>query len=169
MKSKFSFAHLGALLPAKKPRAAEAPAEEEEAEDIPEDDTDGEDRPEEEAEETQDDEKKDEPAASALSTKEKKAFAAGRKAGAEAERNRCASIFQSKEAAGREALAAELAFNTGMTAEAAAAVLKSSPKASSLSSRMKTHDPKIGADAPAPADNRVAAAASAYRARRGLK
>lgn len=168
MKRKFSFAHLGAIVGGKKPRAAETPIEEEEAEDMPEEDTDGEDTPEEEAEETQDDEKKDEPAAS-LSAKEKKAQAAGRKAGAEAERKRCASIFQAKEASGREALAAELAFNTGMTAEAAIAVLKSSPKASSLASRMKAHDPKIGAAAAAPADERVAAAASAYRARRGLK
>lgn len=168
MKKTFSFAHLGALMTARKPRAAETPIEEEEAEDMPEEDTDGEDTPEEEAEETQDDEKKDEPAAS-LSAKEKKAQAAGRKAGAEAERKRCASIFQAKEAAGREALAAELAFNTSMTAEAAIAVLKSSPKASSLSSRMKAHDPKIGAAAPGVSDDRVASASAAYRARRGLK
>ncbi|MBX6382087.1 MAG: hypothetical protein IRZ07_03800 [Microbispora sp.] len=78
--------------------------------------------------------------------KDAKAFAAGRKA----ERARCAAIFASPEAGLNPAMAAELAFNTSLSAKRAIGVLKAgavAPSRAGLGARMASTPPiKIGAD-----------------------
>jgi hypothetical protein len=69
---------------------------------------------------------------------------------------RVSAILDHEEAKGREELAKHLAFSTDMTPEAAAALLKASPKASGLANRMAGTNPNVGADGkpsaePAPA------------------
>src|SRR5690606_13785020 len=63
------------------------------------------------------------------------------------ERERCAEIFGSAEAAGRVAMAASLAFETDLTAAQAIGLLKTAPKqGGSLAARMAAApDPKLGA------------------------
>ncbi|MEM1345894.1 MAG: hypothetical protein AAGI34_15120 [Pseudomonadota bacterium] len=65
---------------------------------------------------------------------------AGHKAGARSERQRCAAIFAAATPETLE-MAANLAFNSNMSAAAAKAVLASAPKGSSLGARMKGKDP----------------------------
>lgn len=70
---------------------------------------------------------------------------AGLKTGSEAERTRVSAILDSEDAKGRETLAKHLAFSTDMKPEAAAAVLKASPKTeaktgSRLDGRVPTPD-----------------------------
>ena len=78
--------------------------------------------------------------------KEAKAFAAG----ASAERIRCSEIFASAAAGNNPAMAAELAFNTGLSADAAISILKTSPSSAAragLAARMANTDPiRVGAD-----------------------
>lgn len=77
--------------------------------------------------------------------------AEGAKQGATAERARCGAILESKEAAGRGALAQHLAFETDMAAEGAIALLAKSPKeAEAKASRLdgKVPSPNLSAAAP---------------------
>jgi signal peptide peptidase SppA len=71
-----------------------------------------------------------------------------------AAKTRVSAILGHAEAKGREDLAKHLAFDTDMTAEAAAAVLKASPKGSSLAARMAGTNPNVGndGDPPKPAE-----------------
>ena len=102
-----------------------------------------------------------------------------KKSGRCAERQRCARIFGSKHAAANPALAASLAFNTGMSSKAAIQVMASSgvpsaPARITLDSRMasvKNH--QLGVDAP-PADKSTkaglaAAMTSLYSKTKGVK
>lgn len=77
------------------------------------------------------------------------------KKGRRAERQRCAAIFGSKHAAKNQALAASLAFNTGMSSKDAINVMATSgsvnvvapPRRQSLDERMRGNSPHIGPDA----------------------
>lgn len=160
---RFNFAHLIGGSP--KPAAEDAPEEKEEDEpegneedsptgegedepdvaegDEPEPEGEGEDTPEGEGEEEETE------AAAAFAG----VIAAAEARGAAKERQRCASIFGSKHAAGRIGMAAELAFNTSLDAKAAIGVLSQSPaekKGGALAAAMsKQKQPQVGSDAPA--------------------
>lgn len=87
---------------------------------------------------------------------------------------RCATIFQSKHAAGNVALAAQLAFNTRMSADEAIGVMAAAssgpaaPRASSLRERMSAERPPVvGPDASQAAPNLAAQILAAGQKRRG--
>ena len=159
---KFNFAHL--MGASKKPKAAKNKRAEENPDDPNKPDNGAEDNepdPNDTEEDTEDDpndpgeggddtdteDDEDNPDNKPQDAATKAAVAKARTA----ERNRCASIFASKHAAGRTATAAELAFNTNLTAEAAINVLKATPadgKASGLASAMSSvRNPQIGDEA----------------------
>lgn len=60
----------------------------------------------------------------------------GVKVGRRAERKRCGAIFASPAAAANVQLAAKLAFNTSLTADAAITILESTPRPNGLATRM---------------------------------
>lgn len=106
--------------------------------------------------------------------KGKKASASDVHAATLAERERCAKIFQSDAAAGRVAVAAQFAFHTDMSADAAIAIMENIPQASSsgrarLDERMATAAkadigtdvlPRESIEAAAPLDEKKFAALS---------
>lgn len=160
------FAHL--LGGKGKPKAAEGTPEEEDTEAAPgdEDDPDDTDEPDPEDPDEEDD---DEPAAEDGDEEDKTAatrsrgaatpgkkpgkksakqqLADARKAGAKAERERCAAIFKDKAASGKPDMAAQLAFETDLSAEQAVGVLKTVKSGGSLDKAMNgVRQPNLGAD-----------------------
>lgn len=123
-----------------------------------EDDTDDEDKPDAEGDEddaSAEEDDEDKPDASAEDEDEEDApppRSKGKKATAEfrrgvaAERKRCAAIFGAKSAAANVPLAASLAFETGMSADAAIRVLKGQPAPSSAGADRSRRNPDLGAD-----------------------
>jgi len=169
--SGFSFAH---LMGARRPRAAEdSPAED------PDDTTEetSEADPDEANDETAaDDAPEDENDADEGANANASAYARGRAA----ERARCAAILGSPQAAGNVAAACELAFNTGLSATQAAAVLSTlgTPRktngSGALSKAMAAlGSPDVGSDGPASARSGPGAAAnplvSAYAKETGTR
>ena len=98
--------------------------------------------------------------------------AEGLKEGAAGERTRIKAIMTADKAKGREGLAASLAFNTDLSAEAAIAVLGDAP-AASKASRLDGHvpTPKVDAEESAPGGEPSPGASAMERtlAKRGLK
>ncbi|MEC5343666.1 hypothetical protein ABRZ24_13785 [Brenneria populi] len=192
MSNKFSFAHLlGRSASAKveeddekeeskksKARKAEDEEDKKDAEEDDQDDTDAkEDEKDDPDAEDDDDEKDAEDDGDDDGDDEDDSKA--KKAGRRAERQRCAKIFGSKHAAANPALAASLAFNTGMSSKAAIQVMASSgtspaPARVTLDQRMasvKNH--QLGVDAK-PADKSTksglaAAMSSLYSKTKGGK
>jgi hypothetical protein len=80
-------------------------------------------------------------------------------AGARQERARCAAIFASPAAGQNVQLAAELAFNTELTAAQAVAVLEKAPAARQGHSDRSARNPRIGPNAGAKPDEKQALAA----------
>lgn len=110
-----------------------------------------------EEEDKEEDEKKEAKAESEESD-EKEEKDNSKKAARVSERARCAAIFQSSHASGRTALAAQLAFETDLSASAAIGVLASASKESesksgSLAARMSSVPaPVIGSSSTSPAN-----------------
>ena len=118
-----------------KARRAEEDERDDDAEDDPDNDAEEED-PEEDAEDDSDDPDDD----GDDDRKESKAVKNARIA----ERNRCARIFGSKHAAANPALAASLAFNTGMSSASAIDVLaKTAPASQPQGTRKRTLDQRM--------------------------
>ena len=135
-----SFAHLGSAKAPKPPKpSAKNKADDDEAAKKKADTDDDEDQNDDSDEKPDDDEDQD-------------GVDDGEARGRTAERQRCAAIFASPEAAGRVEMAATLAFTTDMTAAQAVAVLASSPRANAgassyLAKAMETAPkPNIGTD-----------------------
>ncbi len=76
-----------------------------------------------------------------------KAASADFKRGRKSERHRCAAIFASPLAARNTALAAHLAFNTGLSSKAALGILKDTPAGSTAASQSRERsNPRVGQD-----------------------
>jgi hypothetical protein len=75
-----------------------------------------------------------------------KASTAEYRRGVKAERARCAAIFGAKAAAANVPLAASLAFETGMSADAAIRVLKGQPAPNSAGADRSRRNPDLGPD-----------------------
>lgn len=191
MSNKFSFAHLlGRSASAKveeddekeeskksKARKAEDEEDKKDAEEDDQDDTDAEEDEKDDPDAEEDDEKDAEDDGDDDGDDENDSKA--KKAGRRAERQRCAKIFGSKHAAANTALAASLAFNTGMSSKAAIQVMASSctspvPTRVTLDQRMasvKNH--QLGVDAqPADKSTKAGLAASMnslYSKTKGVK
>jgi len=143
-----AFGHLTGGVPktASKPKAEEAPKDEEETlednESEGDDEEDDEEDPANPVDENAEDEDSEETKSAARKPgKTSKALRAAIAKGRKAERDRCAAIFASPHAAGREAMAAQLAFSTNLNATEAIAILQATPKggkADDLASRMAT-------------------------------
>lgn len=88
-----------------------------------------------------DDEKKDD-----KESRRGKASTAEYRRGVKAERARCAAIFGAKAAAANVPLAASLAFETGMSADAAIRVLKGQPAPNSAGADRSRRNPDLGPD-----------------------
>ncbi|EHD21315.1 MULTISPECIES: hypothetical protein [Brenneria] len=161
MSNKFSFAHLlGRSASAKveeddekeesKKSKARKAENEEDKKDAEEDDTDAKEDEKDDPDAEEDDDEKD---AEDDDDGDDEDDSKAKKAGRRAERQRCAKIFGSKYAAANPALAASLAFNTGMSSKAAIQVMASSgtspaPARVTLDQRMasvKNH--QLGVDA----------------------
>ncbi|MEC5321118.1 hypothetical protein VSX61_19620 [Brenneria populi subsp. brevivirga] len=174
---KFNFAHLlGRSASAKveeedddqekskksKARKAEDDEDKKDAEDEDQDDTDADEDEKDDPDAEEDDDEKDAEDDDGDDEDDSKAKKSGRRA----ERQRCARIFGSKHAAANPALAASLAFNTGMSSKAAIQVMASSgaspaPARVTLDQRMagvKNH--QLGVDAK-PADKSTKAGLAA--------
>lgn len=156
--SALTFAHLAALTPG----AAKAEGDDKNPEDkgktASEDDKDDDDdtKPKETKAEGDDKEKKGEEYAKAQR-------AEGVSEGRAAERERCAAIFASPAAARNVQLAAELAFNSDMSAEAAIAALGKAAPARAEPAGRSARNPSLGAGAPAQ-ESPAAAIASSWDA-----
>lgn len=169
MRKPFSFAHLIGYGGKSTPKAAETPSETDDEEETEEETPPGEDPAEGEEGDEEDDEQEPKPEANAPKPKGAKAgpkpkkkaaeqlaeavTAAKAEGGAE-ERTRCATIFASEHASGREALAAHFAFNSELSAEEAIKALAASPsggkggKTNPLTSAMShIQQPVIGSGA----------------------
>lgn len=122
--SRFNFAHLVGGKEAGVSAESEEEEEVTEATEEPDEEeaaSESDDSEEDETETSEDDEESAE-------ASHKAALQAAEKRGAARERERCATIFASKEAAGRVETAAELAFGTDLDAETAIKVLGSTGK-----------------------------------------
>lgn len=163
-KKPFSFAHLIGLgasaseedddKKSKKAKKAKSRRLEEEEEETAEEEEEEETAEEEEDEETASEEEEEDPDAEEDDGDDRKEGKAAKNARI-SERKRCARIFGSAHAASNPALAASLAFNTGMSSTAAINVLASSAPAAqpqatrkrSLDQRMQeSHDVRLGPD-----------------------
>lgn len=124
------FAHLAGLRRAAKPKGDETPATKDDVEDVAEDVEDLEEKVEELEEKVEEEEEEDEAEEAPDNPPEPerpaeaRAFRNGRKAGAKAERARCAAIFGAKEAALNGPLAASLAFESDLPVKQALAILR---------------------------------------------
>lgn len=151
-----AFSHLtgGVQKSVKKSKAEEMPIDEDDALEGDEPDGDEEELEDDEDpdnpadENAENDESNDEKPAARKSGKASKAIRAALAKGRKAERDRAAAIFGSVHAAGREAMAAQLAFGTNLSAMAAISILQATPKGGKiddLSSRMATiTQPSLG-------------------------
>ena len=148
-----------------KARKAEDDEDKKDAEDDDQDDTSAEEDEKDDPDAEEDDDKKD-AEDDGDDDGDDEGDSKAKKAGRRAERQRCARIFGSKHAAANPALAASLAFNTGMSSTAAIQVMASSvvsaaPARVTLDSRMaavKNHH--LGVDAK-PADKSTTAGLAA--------
>lgn len=125
-----------------KARRAEEDERDDDAEDDPDNDAEEED-PEEDAEDDSDDPDASEEDPDDDGDDDRKESKAVKNARI-AERNRCARIFGSKHAAANPALAASLAFNTGMSSASAIDVLaKTAPASQPQGTRKRTLDQRM--------------------------
>jgi len=160
-KKPFSFAHLlgrgaSASEEEEDKKSKSRKAEEDEREDDADDDDKKDDKRDDGAEDDIDDADASEDDDDSDDDGDDRKESKGAKSARIAERKRCARIFGSQHAAANPALAASLAFNTGMSSTAAIDVLASTAPASpaqssrkrSLDQRMQeNHDIRLGQDA----------------------
>lgn len=154
-----SFAHLGIGAKASKAKAdkdkkkgAQVQAGAEASSEEDGDEGEGEDDSEEEAEEDSEEEnaETDENEEEAEGEEDKEEQAKAVNAARAGERARCAAIFAAPEAAGKVQVAAELAFNTDLSAKEAIAIMKAMPAGSNAGRLAKAMEsvtnPSLGAD-----------------------
>lgn len=155
---RFSFAHLMGLSPKAEDEVPEEedkidPEEEDDQDTEPEAEGEDDDEPEADGEDGGDEEDEKEGKAAAQSRALSRALKNAERRGAKAERDRCAAIFASEEAAGNVALAAQLAFGTGLSAREAIATLKaggSAPRGRLSQLMNERPSPKLGDGGGAP-------------------